>query len=80
MSTITLELPDNIAAQLTTPEGMAIARAAIIAEFAHDADSETILTEEGWVVAKGEQVEAGNVKPRNKAQIMARTEQLLVHL
>ncbi|WP_395142120.1 hypothetical protein [Armatimonas sp.] len=36
MSTITLELPDNIAAQLTTPEGMAIARAAIIAEFAHD--------------------------------------------
>ncbi len=38
MSTITLELPDNIAARLTTPEGMARAQAAVMAAFAHDAD------------------------------------------
>lgn len=36
MSTITLELPDDIAARLTTPEGMAIAQAAVLAAFADD--------------------------------------------
>jgi hypothetical protein len=36
-TTITLELPENIAARLTTPEGMAIAQAAVMAAFA-DAD------------------------------------------
>ena len=39
MSTITLELPDDIAARLTTPEGMARAQAAVLAAFAHDDDA-----------------------------------------
>jgi hypothetical protein len=39
MSTITLELPDDIAARLTTPEGMAIAQAAVLAAFADDDDA-----------------------------------------
>ena len=36
MSTITLELPDDIAVRLTTPEGMARAKAVIIVAFADD--------------------------------------------
>lgn len=36
MSTITLEIPDHIAARLTTPEGMARAQAAVMAAFARD--------------------------------------------
>ena len=38
MSTITLELPDDIAARVTTPEGMARAQAAVMAAFAEDTD------------------------------------------
>lgn len=33
MSTVTLELPDTVATQLTTPEGMARAQAAVVAAF-----------------------------------------------
>ncbi len=82
MSTITLELPDDIAARLTTPEGMALAQAAIIAEFAHDTGSETTFTAEEWALVDEalEQVEAGKVKPHDKAAIMARAEELLIRL
>ncbi|MCX6369566.1 MAG: hypothetical protein NTX57_23105 [Armatimonadetes bacterium] len=38
-TTITLNLPDNIAAWLTTPEGMARAEAAVLAAFADDDDA-----------------------------------------
>nr|WP_309695689.1 hypothetical protein [Armatimonas sp.] len=40
-TTITLNLPDNIAAWLTTPEGMARAEAAVLAAFAEDDDDAT---------------------------------------
>jgi predicted transcriptional regulator len=78
MSTITLELPDDIVARLTTPEGMARAQAAVLAAFAHD-DTETLLTEEEWVLVDEalEQVEAGKMKPHQKAEIMSRAEELL---
>ena len=78
MSTITLELPDDIAARLTTPEGMARAQAAVMDAFARD-DSETALTTEEWVLVDEalEQVEAGKVKPHDKVAIMARAEELL---
>ena len=78
-TTITLNLPDNIAAQLTTPEGMARAQAVVLAAFANDDDSETTLTPDEWVLVDEalEQVEAGKVKPHDKAAIMARAEELL---
>lgn len=38
MSTVTMELPDELAAQLTTPEGMARARAAVLAAFGLETD------------------------------------------
>ena len=81
-TTITLNLPDNIAAWLTTPEGMARAEAAVLAAFAHDDDSATTLTSEEWALVDEalEQVEAGKVKPHDKAQIMARAEELLIRL
>lgn len=79
MSTITLELPDDIAARLTTPEGMARAQAAVLAAFAHNEDAETTLTAEEWALVDEalDQVEAGKVKPHDKAAIMARAEELL---
>ena len=77
MSTITLELPDDIAARLTTPEGMARAQAAVMAAFADD-DGEATLTAEEWVLVDEalEQVEAGKVKPHNKTEIMVCAEEL----
>ena len=79
MSTITLELPDDIAARLTTPEGMVRVQAAVLAAFAEDANSKAILTMEEWALVDKprEQVEARKVKPHSKAAIIARAEELL---
>ena len=75
MSKITLELPDDIAARLATPEGMARAQAAVVQAFAADdlsPEDERALDE------AYESVRAGRTHPFDPEKARARANALLV--